>query len=88
MGLFGELLGKVFTDKFEKWMKSATYEELDAAYEKRRIEDFMKIGEKTFDMKRLEREMAKRTAQKGDKDRKKSVKTNYHWTDANRWDKD
>ena len=89
MGIFGKLL----KNSFEKWVESATQEELSTAYEKKRqqwIKDGFNggTGEKTLKMKRLNNEIAKRVAEKWENDPRRNKDPNYRWTDTNRWDKD
>ena len=88
MGLFE----KLFKDSFGEWMKNASFEELEAAYEKRRQkwlkEEAKTTGEKTYEMKRLDAEISRRAAEKRKNDPSRSKNPNYRWTDANRWDKD
>ena len=64
MGLFE----KLFKDSFGEWMKNASFEELEAAYEKRRQkwlkEEAKTTGEKTYEMKRLDAEISRRAAEK------------------------
>jgi len=88
MGLFG----KLFKDSFGEWMKNASFEELEAAYEERRKKWLKKeartTGEKTYEMKRLDAEIGRRAAEKWKNDPRRSKDPNYRWTDANRGDKD
>lgn len=39
-------------------------------------------------MKRIDREMSRRSAKKWENDPRRNKKPNFRWTDANRWDKD
>ncbi len=88
MGLFR----KRFTDPLGEWMKTASYEDLAAAYEERRqewLKEEVRItGEKTDEMKRLDAEMSRRTAEKWRNDPRRNKDPNYRWTDVNRFDKD
>lgn len=88
MGFFSDL----FKTAFDKWLETASYEELADNYEKRR-QQWMKDGfggngERTPEMKRIDREMSRRTAEKWEKDPRRNTDPNFRWTDANRWDKD
>ena len=88
MGLFRNL----FKSSFENWIESASDEELSDGYEERR-QQWMKDGfggngEKTPEMKRINSEMSKRTAEKWEKDHKRNTGPNFGWTAANRWSKD
>ena len=88
MGLFG----RSKKDGIDKWLSSATDQELDDGYEERRqqwIKDgFGGNGEKTPEMKKIDSEMSKRAAEKWEKDPRRNTDPNFRWTDANRWDKD
>lgn len=88
MGFFSNL----FKTAFDKWLETASYEELADNYEERR-QQWMKDGfggngERTPEMKRIDREMSRRTAEKWEKDPRRNTDPNFRWTDANRWDKD
>ena len=88
MGFFSDL----FKTAFDKWLETASYEELSDNYEERR-QQWMKDGfggngERTPEMKRIDREMSRRTAEKWEKDPRRNTDPNFRWTDANRWDKD
>lgn len=77
---------------FENWVKNASDEELEEGYEERRKEwaknGFGGNGEKTPEMKRIDREISDRMAIKWENDPRRNRDPNYRWTDANRWDKD
>lgn len=77
---------------FENWVKNASDEELEEGYEERRKEwaknGFGGNGEKTPEMKRIDREISDRMAVKWENDPRRNRDPNYRWTDANRWDKD
>lgn len=88
MGFFSDL----FKTAFDKWLETASYEDLADNYEERR-QQWMKDGfggngERTPEMKRIDREMSRRTAEKWEKDPRRNTDPNFRWTDANRWDKD
>lgn len=88
MGFFSDL----FKTAFDKWLETASYEELADNYKERR-QQWMKDGfggngERTPEMKRIDREMSRRTAEKWEKDPRRNTDPNFRWTDANRWDKD
>lgn len=88
MGFFSDL----FKTAFDKWLETASYEELADNYEERR-QQWMKDGfggngERTPEMKRIDREMSRRTAEKWEKDPRRNTDPNFRWTDANRWDTD
>lgn len=87
MGLFNKLLKIV--NPLEKWIDSASDEELADGYEERR-QTWLKVGggEKTTEMLRIDREMSKHSAEKWKKDPRRNTDPNYRWTDSNRWDKD
>lgn len=90
MGLLD--LFKKKRDDLGDWMKTATDEQLADGYEKRRQEwvknGFGGNGEKTPDMKRINDEISRRSAEKWKKDPRRNTDPNFRWTDANRWDKD
>ena len=89
MGFFSSL----FKSAFETWLESASDDELSEGYEKRRqqcIKDGFNggTGEKTPEMKRIDREMSRRSAEKWENDPRRNRDPNFRWTDANRCDKD
>ena len=45
-------------------------------------------GEKTPEMKQIDREMSRRAAEKWENDPRRNRGPNFRWTDASRWDKD
>ena len=79
-------------DEFSNWLESASDDELSDGYEQRRQEwahtGFGGNGEKTPEMKMLDNEIGRRSAEKWLKNPKRNTDPNYHWSDANRWDKD
>ena len=91
MRLFGKKKPK--KSVFEQWVESASHEELSDAYEAER-QQWMKTGynngtgERNEKMKRLNDEINKRVAKEWENDPRRSRDPNFHWTDANRWDKD
>lgn len=95
MGLLKSILGafsNAAKDEVSRIIESGSDEDLEHAYEKRRLEWLANgqngTGEKTADMKRLDREMSRRAAEKWENDPRRNRDPNYRWTDANRWDKD
>jgi len=88
MGLFG----KILKSSFETWLDNASDEELSDGYEERRLEWIENgcngNGERTSEMKQIDREMSKREAEKWENDPHRNRSSNYRWTDENRWDKD
>ena len=86
------LLSNIFKDKFGEWMENASFDELKDAYEERRQkwlkEEARTTGEKTPEMKRLDKEISRRAAEMWKNDPRRSKDPNYRWTDANRWEKD
>lgn len=87
MGLFGKK-----KNSFRAWLQSATDRELADGYERRRLEWLNNgqngTGIKTPEMKKIDREMSRRSAEKWAKDPRRNTDPNFRWTDANRWDKD
>lgn len=79
-------------DEFGDWLESASDDELSDGYEQRRQEwartGFGGNGEKTPEMKRINNEISRRSAEKWEKDPRRSTDPNFRWTDANRWDRD
>lgn len=86
MGLFKK------KDNLSNWIKSATDEELEDAYEIRRKKweetGFGGDGEKTPEMKILNEAIGRRYDEKWENDPRRNTDPNFHWTDANRWDND
>lgn len=85
-------LRNILKSPFEKWIEKASYQELADAYEARRLE-WLKTGqngngEKTYEMKLLDAEMSRRSAEECMRDPRRNTNPNYRWTDANRWEKD
>ena len=80
MGFFSDL----FKTAFDKWLETASYEELADNYEERRQQwmrdGFGGNGERTPEMKRIDREMSRRTAEKWEKDPLRNTDPNFRWT--------
>ena len=76
----------------DRWISTATDKELKDGYEKRRLEwmknGFGGNGEITPAMKKISAEITKREAEKWKNNPKRNNNPNFHWTDANRWEKD
>ena len=77
----------------DDWLKHASDDELSDGYESRRqqwIKDGFNngTGEKTLEMKKIDAEISRRSAEKWAKDPHRNTDPNFRWTDANRWDKD
>lgn len=68
------------------WLKIATKDELEDAYEKLRL-DYLKTGVKEYPMEQISRELGNRGAEKWFKNHPRNTNPNFRWTDANRWDK-
>lgn len=85
-------LENLFKNSFEKWLENASDEELADNYEERRkqwVKDgFGGNGEPTPEMKRINKEMSRRSAEKWERDPRRNTDPHFRWTDANRWDKD
>lgn len=85
-------LSNLFRDELDNLIENGSYEELSDEYERRRQEwvrdGYGGNGEKTPEMKRLDREMSRRSAEEWEKDPRRNRDPNYRWTDANRWDRD
>lgn len=80
------------SDEFAEQIRNATIDELRADYEQRRqqwVKDgYGGNGEKTPEMKLLDREISRRVAEERENDPRRNRDPNFRWTDANRWDKD
>ena len=92
VGTLVAVLSSKNKDEFGDWIENASDDELSDGYEERRQEwartGFGGNGEKTPEMKRIDREMSRRSAEKWENDPRRNTDPNYRWTDANRWDKD
>ena len=79
-------------NKFAGWLETASDDELSDEYEERRQEwarnGFGGNGEKTPEMKRIDREIDRRSAERRENNPRRNTDPGYRWTDANRWDKD
>lgn len=91
-GTLFAILASKHENEFDNYLNSASDEELSADYEQRRQEwartGFGGNGEKTPEMKRIDKEISRRSAEKWEKDPHRNTDPNFRWTDANRWDKD
>lgn len=89
MGLLN-FLSNLLKSDFDRFLESASDKELEDAYEERRLEwlKTTKTGEKTDEMKRLDKEISNRSYEKWKKNPNRNTDPNYRWSDANRWDKD
>jgi hypothetical protein len=90
MGFLGRVFDGLFGNGFDEFLENATDQELDDAYEERRLE-WMKNGQdgtgvKTYEMRAIDREMSRRSAEKWKNDPRRNTDPNYRWTDANRWE--
>ncbi len=84
-------LSDLFKSSFESWLESATDEELADTYEDKR-QEWIKNGcggngERTSEMKSIDKEMSKRSAEKWENDPRRNRDPNFRWTDENRWEK-
>lgn len=82
----------LFKNPFFNWVKNASDEELDNAYEERR-QQWIKSGfcgsdRKTPEMEKINAELSRRVAERWKKDPRRNTDSNFRRTDANRWDKD
>ena len=71
---------------FPDWLKLASKEELETAYEKLRL-DFCKTGVKSYPMEQISYELGERGAAEWFAKHPPNLDPNFRWTDANRWDK-
>lgn len=83
----GYVLCKSNKIPFADWLKIASKEELEEAYEKLRL-TFCKTGIRTKDMEQISQELGERGAKEWFKIHPKNIDPNFRWTDANRWDRD
>lgn len=77
--------GKV---SFDDWLKLAPTEELREAYEKLRVEKYLKTGVKPHEMEKIGQVLGDRGAKEWFKNHPPNLDPNFRWTDANRWEKD
>lgn len=86
MGLFS----KLFKDDLGDFIKNSSDDELDRAYEDRRLEWLANgqngTGEITHEMKRISDEISRRSAERWHSAPRRNNDPNYRWTDSNRWD--
>ena len=83
----GYVLCKGKKISFADWLKIATKEELEEAYEKLRL-TFCKTGTRPFGMEQISRELGERGAKEWFERHPPNLDPNFRWTDANRWDRD
>ncbi len=84
MGFFRDL----FKDPFDAWLASASDAELAEEYERRRLEWLRAGGDKTPEMRKLDLELSRRSAERWKHDPFRNPDPNFRWTDAARWDRD
>jgi len=65
---------------FPNWLKNATTEELNEAYEKQRL-NFCKTGVRGYVMMKIDKELNRRSAPSH------ILNPNFRWTDKHRWEK-
>ena len=89
--IIGTGIGYVFYKNkkisFPDWLKIASREELEEAYEKLRL-DFCKTGTKPFGMEQIDQELGERGAKEWFEKHPPNLDPNFRRTDANRWDRD
>lgn len=92
IGTISVILSKNNNDEFQDWLQSASDEELSDGYEQRRQQwakdGYGGNGEKTPEMKQIDQEKSRRSAEKWKNDPRRNRDPNFRWTDANRWEKD
>ena len=92
IGTISVILSKNNNDEFQDWLQSESDDELSDGYEQRRQQwakdGYGGDGEKTSEMKQIDREMSRRAAEKWENDPRRNRDPNFRWTDASRWDKD
>ncbi len=72
---------------FPDWLKMASKEELEEAYEKLRL-IFCKSRTRPYGMDQIGHELEMRGAKEWFAKHPPNLDPNFRWTDANRWDKD
>ena len=79
-------------NELEDWLHTASDDDLYNGYHQRREEWIRtgcgETGEKTYEMKRIDEEMSRRSAEKWENDPHRNIDPNYRWTDEARWDRD
>ena len=93
IGTISVILSKNNNDEeFQDWLQSASDDELSDGYKQRRQQwakdGYGGDGEKTPEMKQIDREMSRRAAEKWENDPRRNRDPNFRWTDASRWEKD
>ena len=92
LSTFVTTLTRNSNDEFDNWLNSATDDELDKGYEIRRRKwaatGFGGNGEKTPEMKKINNEINRRSAEKWKNDPRRNTDPNFRWSDEARWDKD
>lgn len=92
IGTISVILSKSNNDEFQDWLQNASDDELSDGYEQRRQQwandGYAGNGEKTPEMKQIDREIRRRAAEKWENDSQRNRDPNFRWTDANRWDRD
>lgn len=83
----GYVLGKDKKVSLADWLKTASTEELEEAYEKLRL-DFCKTGIRAYPMEQINDELSERGAKEWFAKHPPNLDPHFRWTDANRWDKD
>ncbi|MCI6036745.1 MAG: hypothetical protein MR748_02010 [Clostridiales bacterium] len=83
----GYVLYKNRKMSFSDWLKLASKEELEEAYERLR-QIFCKTGTKPIGMEQISHELGERGAKEWFEKHPPNTDPNFRWTDANRWDKD
>lgn len=91
LSIIGTSVAYVFYGKdkmsFADWLKIASKEELEEAYEKLRL-TFCETGTKPLGMEQISRELGNRDAKEWFEKHPPNKNPNFRWTDANRWDRD
>lgn len=89
--IFGTSVGYVLYNSrkmpLSDWLKVASKEELDKAYEELQL-IFCKTGKKPYGMEQISCELGERGAKEWFEKHPPNTDPNFRWTDANRWDKD
>ena len=70
---------------FSDWLKLASKEELNQAYEEL-LKRFHKTGTETFELEQISQELGARGAKEWFEKHPPNLDPNFRWTDKNRWE--
>lgn len=87
LSIVGYVIYKNNKISFPEWIKNASKEELDYAYDNMRL-NFCETGIKPYGMEQISQELGERGAKEWFEKHPPNLNPNFRWTDANRWEKD